>query len=397
MIFSGETSCSKSLMNRALIAQSYFPEFKVTSCDSKNLESEDVRHLRNALKHLSTAHSGSGLRFDCGEGGTTFRFLALRVSRIPGTHLLTLHPRLRERPHADLIKILSLLGVHSEFQGNDFVIKTEGWQKPTQAIPVSRKVSSQFASALLLNGWNLEFDLPLDLSGDTVSDDYFEMSMRFCREMGMKVLENGSQLTLLKNQKVLSHEFEVEMDLSSLFVMAAAAALDGELTTEKFPIRSLQPDSKFVEILPKMSIPLYYSGNSLQIRKAEKLTPISVDLNNSPDLFPVLAVLCAFAGGESELSGATQLIHKESNRIAKTKELLQLVGIESQKIEGGLKIFGGTPHLKQEIEFDPDHDHRMAMAAGLLRLMGLPVRILTPEVVSKSFPDFWKALGVSAC
>ncbi|MGE0631009.1 MAG: 3-phosphoshikimate 1-carboxyvinyltransferase [Pseudobdellovibrionaceae bacterium] len=392
-LFFGETSCSKSLMNRALIAQSYFPHLKIEKASKDEALSKDILQLRNSLAAIQKFEN----TFDCGEGGTTFRFLAIRVSRVPGKHLLKMHPRLRERPHSDLISLLDQLGVKSEFQGNALLIQSEGWRRPKKPLEISRKFSSQFASGLLLNAWNLDFEIPIFLSEESVSDDYFEMTMRFCREMGMKVLEVGDQLTLLPHQKVLSATYDVEMDISSLFSLATAAALDGELKTEEFPIRSLQPDSRFVEIFAKMNIPQYYSGHILEIKKAEKILPIKVNLNNCPDLFPVLSVLCAFADGVSELSGASQLIYKESDRIAKTAELLKSVGIWTEAIEGGLRIFGGKPSLLSATRFNPDHDHRMAMAAGLLRLKGFPLIIENPEVVEKSFPLFWKTLGVSPC
>jgi 3-phosphoshikimate 1-carboxyvinyltransferase len=122
---------------------------------------------------------------------------------------------------------------------------------------------------------------------------------------------------------------------------------------------------------------------------------VNVNLENSPDLFPVLAVLCGLAQGTSKLFGAPHLALKESNRIQKTFELLTKAGIKSQIVDGGLIIEGSNMKIHSKaFSFDPDHDHRMAMAAALLNMVGAKIQILNKEVVNKSFPEFWSIVGV---
>lgn len=385
--FQGATPPSKSLMNRALIAQSYAPHLQIRY-ENKEL-CTDILDLKKALKEVS-----SRTEVDCGQGGTTFRFLALRVARIPGEHFLSAHPRLLERPHEDLLSTLKQLGVKTEMSSKGLKISTQGFQKPLETLQMSRAVSSQFASALLLNSWDLDFQLRMQLSYESVSDDYFEMTLRFCRELGLKILESGNELSVAPGQKVLSQDVEVEMDLSSLFPLAVAATLDGTLKTEHFPIRSLQPDSQFVGFLSQMGVPHYYSGHVLEVQKASSLKPLKANLQNCPDLFPVLSALCAFAPGVSELEGAPHLAFKESDRIRKSRELLSLMGIKTESVEGGMRIYGGEPKLTAATHFDPDHDHRMAMAAAIFMLKGFPIRVTQPQVVQKSFPSFWQSIGV---
>ena len=102
--------------------------------------------------------------------------------------------------------------------------------------------------------------------------------------------------------------------------------------------------------------------------------------------------LCALAEGNSELYGAPQLVYKESDRIAKMKELLSATGRTVETTNDGVKI--GGKFSPGEILFDPDHDHRLAMAAGVLMLAGVPIRLKHPQVTDKSFPGFWPAIGV---
>jgi 3-phosphoshikimate 1-carboxyvinyltransferase len=129
------------------------------------------------------------------------------------------------------------------------------------------------------------------------------------------------------------------------------------------------------------------------VRKPSQLKGRPVNLTDRPDLFPVLAVVAAFAEGVTELYGAPHLKSKESNRIQKTSELLTLMGVENHPHETGMLIHGlGANFKPHSIVFDPDKDHRMAMAAGLARLKGFQIEITDEAAVDKSFPDFWKTL-----
>ena len=132
-----------------------------------------------------------------------------------------------------------------------------------------------------------------------------------------------------------------------------------------------------------------------------RLKGIHWNLNSCPDLFPVLATLCAFAKGPSRLDGAPHLIFKESNRIQKSAELIHLLGVKTKLLSDGMEIIPGSIEhfpgesrgLKMEsVPFDTDHDHRLAFAASLVKSQNYPIEILHPEVVNKSFPEFWEIL-----
>ena len=108
----------------------------------------------------------------------------------------------------------------------------------------------------------------------------------------------------------------------------------------------------------------------------------------------MLAALCALAEGDSELYGAPQLVHKESDRIARTAELLRVTGRTLTPLEDGLRVGGVLQKTRERSVFNPDRDHRLAMAAGVLKLAGIPIHIENPEVVNKSFAGFWQSAGI---
>ena len=136
---------------------------------------------------------------------------------------------------------------------------------------------------------------------------------------------------------------------------------------------------------------------NLEIRKIQSLKPIEYNIRNCPDLFPVLSALCACVAGISHVYGAPHLAYKESHRIQQTADLLERFGRRVTVLKDGLIIEGQSISAKDKqsaFSFDPKEDHRMAMAAGLLKKTGASIRILNPEVVNKSFPDFWSVVNI---
>ncbi len=380
--FKSSLPASKSILNRALVIQSYFPKLKITGdsvCD-------DVVFMKSALALLNKDKD-----LDCGEGGTTFRFLTPRVSRFSGEFFLRANSRLMARPQQVLVEILKPLGVDIQLESHGLRILSSGWKKPIQPIQVNSGDSSQYASALLLNSWALDFDLEFILTGNKVSESYFAMTLSMVKALGMQVLQEGDRFTIPANQALKVHTYHAEPDLSSAFVFAAAGALFGKSEILNCPIHSLQPDRVFVEAFRKMNIECTYRNNTLITNLSRSIRALDFNLSQSPDLFPVLAVLCSFAQGTSRLYGAPHLAIKESNRIQKVAELFDLVGVPYEAKPDGMAIHGGAyPARLEKTAYDTSHDHRMVMAAALFKKAGHNFDILYPESVNKSLPEFFE-------
>lgn len=343
---------------------------------------------------MALSHLGKKTPYDCGSAGTVLRFLALRVSRIPGRHILKGTKRLFSRPQDDLKKILSQLSIKIEFYTDHLVIEGDGWKPKNKSLKISRDVSSQFVSGVLLNAWNLDFPLSIQWDEIGVSEGYWQMSLQVVTDFGMEPIQNNLGIIIPAHSKVKINKYNVESDVSSAFAVAAFAALNGEATFRQFPFRTLQPDIAFVDILEKMGIGLEKGADYLRIFKSSKISGVHWKLNNCPDLFPVLATLCAFAKTPSRLDGAPQLAYKESNRVQKLAELLQKIDVKNQALPDGMVISPpqSLPFVQTEFNYDTDHDHRLAFAATLVASQKYPIQILHPEVVNKSFPEFWQLL-----
>jgi len=384
--FQGQISSSKSLFNRALIAQSYFPELRLKGFS----QADDVRFMRQALQNIPHHQE-----VDAGEGGTTFRFLALRWSREPGSHFLKGEPRLMQRPQAELVSLCQQLGVQAEIKTTGIALQSSGWKRPSAPVQVDSRLSSQYASALVLNAWNLDFALEFELTGEKVSESYFLMTLAQLQQLGMRVQKTPRGYLIPAGQKVSCAEMVIEPDLSSAFAIAVAGYLAGDAIIENFPQHSLQPDRVFLDILRAMKISYDLDDQGLHIAQGPRGQAVEWSLAQCPDLFPVLAVLCSVLRGRSKLYGAPHLAQKESHRIHKVAELLSLAGIVHEVRDDGMIIEGSIlkPN-KNQFSFNPDKDHRMVMAAALLKLLGFAVHIENPEAVNKSFPEFWQILGI---
>lgn len=385
MNFVGALPASKSILNRALVLQTYFPQIEIfgdSTCD-------DVMLMKQGLVDLKEHRP-----IYCGHAGTVFRFLALKVSRIPGEHRLVCAPRLLERPQEELTKILNQLNVRIQFSKEEVRIKGEGWrpQGDTLSVPVHR--SSQFLSAVALNAWNLDFDLYVSPHGPFVSKAYWDLTCKEIMSLGLKMNFWDYDFRIEKNQKIADHRLMVESDVSSIFALAAIAALCGQARILQFPITKQQPDTFFLQVFETMGVHFVIRDQTLTVKHTARLNPISVSLRNAPDLFPVLATMCAFVDGQSELINTPHLGFKESDRLGKTIELLTKAGVSVERLEDGVKVIGNPNLSPRAFEFDPSEDHRLAMAAALLMKKDFQIKLKFPYVVNKSFPEFWSSIGV---
>lgn len=380
--FRGEIPASKSALIRALVLRDYDPGIRILGSSLCNDVVDTERALRNFRQGIRV--------LDCGEGGLVFRLLLSRVSRVAGEWMLRGSSKLLGRPHDSLFDALRDLGVEVSVGAGEVSLKSSGWHDPHRPIRVDAGVSSQFASAILLNAWDLEFPLMLELEGTRVSEGYWEMSLDMVRHFGMEVQEVGPGVFRVPaDQRIHRAEFRAEADLSSAFAVASLAAVAGRAEIIQFPWKTRQPDRYFVDLLGQMGAGVREAGDSLFVERAPALRPIEVSLALSPDLFPVLSVLCALAKGRSRLFGAPHLRHKESDRIAETARLLAAMGREARALEDGIEIEGRPlANGERAFVFDPGQDHRLVMAAATARWAGYAVNVLNSDVVSKSFPEF---------
>ena len=258
------------------------------------------------------------------------------------------------------------------------------------AIRIAGNVSSQFISALMLIGPILDEGLVINVDGPLISRSYVEMTADVMRSFGASVSFDESTI-LVSSGSYKGRDYKIEPDYSSAaFPLAAVAIREGCVVIPGLATASLQGDSEIVSILQKMGMTCDVRGSDVSVSRqaGQQVLPLTMDMSNCSDLVPAVAVACCMASGESMLSGIGFIRNKESDRLGDLAKELNRAGGKVIVEEDGLRILG--PCSWMPVVFDSHHDHRMAMALSLLSLCVTGVEVADPEVVTKSWPSYFR-------
>jgi 3-phosphoshikimate 1-carboxyvinyltransferase len=331
-------------------------------------------------------------RFVVGNAGTAMRFLTALLTVAGGRFELDGDERMRKRPIGPLVEALAALG--AEIRSMDgFPPVAIGPRRPrggTVSVPGS--VSSQFISALLLAAPLTEAGLEVRVTGDVVSRPYLELTRATMEAFGCPVEAAGDPLTLsVAPGRYTGRTYAIEPDASSAgYFFAAAAVTGGRITVEGLGTWSQQGDMAFVRVLESMGCRVQLRDRDTTV-EGGPLAGVTVNARDFPDMVPTIAAVALCARGVTEITGVPHLRIKESDRIASVAAELGKLGAAIEERDDGLVIHGGGALRGARI--DPWGDHRIAMAAAVAGLRVPGVVIEHPEVVAKSFPDFFDRLG----
>ena len=366
------------------------------------LECDDTRHLRRALEQLGVACRDPGpepgaqwlisggvhqLRapdepLDCGEGGTTLRFLApLSLLLQRGRLLLKGQGRLRTRPVAELGQALEQLGVELERPpgGQALPLGLRGpLARGRREVTVDASRSRQFLSGLMMVGPCLPHGLQLHVPGPLVSRPYVDLTLAALARHGVQVVERSSgagRLFSVPPAVLSAGTAQVEGDWSgAAFLLAAAWLTRRPLVLTNLDRASAQGDRVMLDQLGQ----LWRPGAA------------EFDLTHCPDLIAPLAAACALAPRPCRILGAAHARLKESDRVAVLCAGLRAVGVQVEELPDGLQIRPAATLAAATL--DPAGDHRMAMAFGLLSLRQRGIVVADRACVGKSYPGFWRDL-----
>ncbi|NLX49460.1 MAG: 3-phosphoshikimate 1-carboxyvinyltransferase [Methanospirillum sp.] len=332
-----------------------------------------------------------GAVLDCGNSGTTLRFLA-SVAALSGARVtLTGSDRMRERPVRPLAGALGDLGASVAFP------EREGFPPVEVSGPLlggrtamGGEVSSQFASSLLLAAPLMPEGLDLRLVSPPVSRSYLDLTLGVMARFGARTARRGYERFAVGPGPYRGTAYAVEGDWSSAsYLFALAAALGGRVTVPNLDPGSAQGDRRFVAALGEMGCRVSSGPGGVTVEREGPLRGIDVEMSSAPDTVQTLAVVAALAGSPTRIAGVGHLRHKESDRLAVTADRLRSLGAGARVEEDALVVVpgplsGGT--------VDPEGDHRTAMAFAVLGLAVGRVAIEDPGCVEKSWPGFWDAL-----
>lgn len=379
---------SKSEMNRALVIRHL--RSSPTAIEGAS-RADDVQMLQTSLERLAHADR-EAVEVECGQGGTTLRFLLAVAATRSATTTLRADSTLMHRPHAPLIDALEASGAEIERIDGDIRggYRVRGWHDWPKVLAVDVSKSSQFASALALlsaTGRPLVLDIQTEGTSSGIesmpSRPYFDMTLDFLRQAGVSVEREGHRLALRpKDDFGRPRELHPNTDASSAAVWAVARHLGCEATIANPPRADRQPDTGIEEMLSRLS------------RSSEPdddcAAPVVFDLNHAPDLVPILAVASTQSPAEVHLRGATHLKYKESNRIEDLVEAMRSVGLAVEGTNEGVVVPAGCQSPEAHSRWPTHEDHRLAMAGLLASAIGPTLIVERPHVVTKSYPDFWQ-------
>ncbi len=311
-------------------------------------------------------------RLDCGESGSTLRFLIPVALAVRGGGIFTGQGRLMERPQGPYFDLFEEKGISYEQKGGTLTVQGR-LEAGVYRLPGN--VSSQFVTGLLYALPLLEGDSKIMLTTDLESRDYVEMTLRALEAYGVKGHWMDERTLAVPGwQTYKARDLAVEADWSQAGFWYAAKALGNAVEVTGMDPHSSQGDKAIEKYYVNLSEP----GD------------MTIDVSGCPDLVPPLAAMAALREGTTYLVNAARLRMKESDRLAAVSDVLCKLGATVEEgpdflaIRGLLTLPGGA-------EVDAYNDHRIAMMAAIAATRcERPVTLTGAESVNKSYPNFWE-------
>lgn len=385
---------SKSAAHRALICSALAHSAEELLPSDEPL-SEDLRATRSALHALLRAEAdGTSAEIDCGESGSTLRFLIPVTAALGFSARFTGSGRLPERPLGVYLSCLPEHGASCESSGGLPLSIAGRLQSGTYSLPGN--VSSQFITGLLFALPLLEGNSRIELTAPLESAGYVEMTVRTLREFGISVLPQPNGWSVPGGQNYRAQcGFAVERDWSQAAFFLEAAALGGHLELEGLNADSCQGDRAAEVLFQMLGAEVSWENGVLSAgpdRKpqSEKPEEIRIDASQIPDLVPALAAAASlFAGHRTVIEKAARLRLKESDRLAAMAEGLGRLGAKIRELPDGLVIDGAEFLTGGTVNGRNDHRVVMALAVAASKASG-EIEISDAESIRKSYPGFFE-------
>lgn len=387
---------SKSESNRALM----FAAYGGFEADFQNLSNaHDTLALVEALSKIQSKESV----IDIADCGTAARFLTTYLACREGEWLLTGTERMKQRPIKPLVDVLMRLGADIQYvEKQGFLpLQIHGQCIRGGKVSVDMTQSSQFASSLLMAAPMCPQSLELELLGKLNSEPYLDMTISMMRHFGAEVERKG-RMVYVTPKPYRSTGYVVSADWSAASYWYEAAALSDQCAIRLYGLRrsSLQGDEIVQKWMEAFGVKTIQEENMLYLTKVPfEKHDLSFDFSLVPDLFPTMAATCAGLSIESCFTGIANLTKKESDRIESMGIELAKIGAVLKRVSEDvmmLKPKTALPHFEKmaPLDIDVHGDHRVAMAMAPLSMKVGALRFDHPEVVEKSYPDYWKDASV---
>lgn len=366
---------SKSYAHRILICD--FLAGKSLSASFNGFTSKDIEATERCLNAIK---NGENL-LDCGESGSTLRFLLPLAAAIGGKYKFVGHGKLMDRPNDELFAAMTEHGVTvKKADGIEIFGKLSSGE-----YKIRGDVSSQYVSGLLMALPYLSGDSRIILTTPLVSAPYTDITIEALKAFGIEIVREKNGFFIKGGQSYRGGAV-AEGDWSNAAFFLVLGAICGEITVTGLNLNSVQGDKKIMEILNLAKADVVTDERGITVRK-NKLSGFTFDAESCPDLVPIASVLAANAEGKTVIKNIERLKIKESDRIKSTTATLAAFGIRSECDGKNLTVYGGTATAGKVHSFN---DHRIVMSAAVLAAVALgKSKIENAEAVDKSYPSFF--------
>lgn len=339
-----------------------------------------------------------GKIIDCNESGSTLRFLLPVATAISENNSFIGKGRLPERPIGELVECLKSSGV--EFSSQTLPLSTKGKLKAGKYY-ITGKVSSQYISGLLMALAVCEGESEIILTSHLESKSYVDMTVKSLKLFGTEIFESETGYKIFGRKKLTSpKKVFADGDWSNSAFWLSSGAISEKIAVTGLDMASPQGDKKIISDLEAFGAKVFVEKtverveNSTITVKKDKLSGTEIELSDTPDLLPILAVVASFCDNTTVFKGAKRLKLKESDRLLAVEKMINSLGGEAKAYDDGVivypkKLTGGT--------VNGFNDHRIVMAAAIGASCCEKETVITDaQAVRKSYPEFFedfKALG----
>jgi 3-phosphoshikimate 1-carboxyvinyltransferase len=385
---------SKSISNRALIINALSGSDEILD-GSAQCDDTDAMVIALSDKEAKDVNIGAA--------GTAMRFLTAYFSVQEGREVvLDGSERMRHRPIKILVEALCSCGACIDYIGEDGFppLHIKGTRLIAKEVSIQGNVSSQYISALLMIAPMIEGLERVNLTGEVISRPYIDMTLSIMRKYGVNTKWEGNSIVFENCAQYNQHHFLVEGDwsASSYWFEITALMPKSHVTLHHLftPKASLQGDSAVAKIFKQFGVELITGGSGSDLTNIEKEKTsgiLNLDLRETPDLAQTVVVTACMLDIPFQITGLQTLKIKETDRIeALRTHLLKMGYVLSVGVDLSLSWDGTKCDYEKPIRIDTFDDHRMAMAfaPASVKFPGLIINDI--EVVSKSYPNYWKEL-----
>ena len=380
-------SGSKSESNRLLTLRAYTSFFNINNLSDSDDTKTMISSLKSDKEEINIGHAGTAMRFL-----TSYYSSILNSSKI-----LTGSSRMKERPILILVEALNNLGADIEYIDKKGYppIKINGKLIYGNEIALPADVSSQYISSLMMLGVSINQGLKIKLSTKITSLPYINMTKKIIERIGGIVDIKPDEIIIkqLVSNKIPDQIVESDWSSASYFYSLVALSDSSDITLSSFFNNSIQGDSRILDIYEQFGVETKFLNDKIYLKKNNIDLPdsISINLRDNPDLAQTIVVTCLGLGVNCKLEGLHTLKLKETDRLLALKREIEKFEVDSITISNQSIILKNNSELKSGVSINTYDDHRMAMSFAPLSMIN-PIIIINPEVVSKSYLNFWNDL-----